>query len=162
MLAANAYPSGHLVPSPFLGLACAPIVETRFLDLAMSLLDFNLEYPLVVPRFCFPPTKLSHFAFWWLSVLTRCLVHKMVTDLIIYWSLLMMYKADCLVITKRRLFGWKKNPDKSRIYNLKIFNFHNNCYVCFVSRGAKNLPARWRKTEKILLWPNASSSTLHL
>ena len=26
---------------PFLGLACAPIVETRFLELAMSLLDFS-------------------------------------------------------------------------------------------------------------------------
>ena len=36
------YPSGHLaVPSHFLGLACAPIVETRFLELAMSLLDFS-------------------------------------------------------------------------------------------------------------------------
>ena len=37
----NAYPSGRLVPSPFLGLACAPIVETRLLELAMSLLDFS-------------------------------------------------------------------------------------------------------------------------
>ena len=36
----NAYLSGHLVPSPIVGLACAPIVETRFLELAMSLLDF--------------------------------------------------------------------------------------------------------------------------
>ena len=41
MPAGNAYPSGHLVPSPFLGLACAPIFETRFLELAMSLLDFS-------------------------------------------------------------------------------------------------------------------------
>ena len=41
MPAGNSYPSGHLVPSPFLGLACAPIVETRFLELAMSLLDFS-------------------------------------------------------------------------------------------------------------------------
>ena len=38
MPAGNAYPSGHLVPSPIMGLACAPIVETRFLELAMSLL----------------------------------------------------------------------------------------------------------------------------
>ena len=43
----------HLVPFPFLGLACAPIVETRFLELAMSLLTFHLEYPLVLSRFCF-------------------------------------------------------------------------------------------------------------
>ena len=46
MPAGNAYPSGHLVPSPNLGLACAPIVETRFLDLAMSLLDFSPRIPL--------------------------------------------------------------------------------------------------------------------
>ena len=36
-----AYPSGHLVPSPILGLANALIVETKFLELAMSLLDFS-------------------------------------------------------------------------------------------------------------------------
>ena len=34
------------VPPPFLGLACAPIVETRFLELAMSLLDFSPLIPL--------------------------------------------------------------------------------------------------------------------
>ena len=42
----DAYPSGHLVPSPIVGLACAPIVETRFLELAMSLLDFSPRIPL--------------------------------------------------------------------------------------------------------------------
>ena len=41
-----AYPSGHLVPSPILGLANAPIVETEFLELAMSLLDFSPRIPL--------------------------------------------------------------------------------------------------------------------
>ena len=41
MPAGNAYPSGHLVPSPIVGLACAPIVETRY-----------LEYLLVLSRFC--------------------------------------------------------------------------------------------------------------
>ena len=41
MPAGNAFPSGHLVPSPILGLANAPIVETKFLELAMSLLDFS-------------------------------------------------------------------------------------------------------------------------
>ena len=44
--AGNAYPSGHLVPSPFLGLACAPIVETSFLEHAVSLLDFSPWIPL--------------------------------------------------------------------------------------------------------------------
>ena len=42
----NAYPSGHLVPSPIVGLACAPIVETTFLEIAMSLLDFSTRIPL--------------------------------------------------------------------------------------------------------------------
>ena len=46
MPAGNAYPSGHLVPSPILGLASAPIVETKFLELAMSLLDFSHRIPL--------------------------------------------------------------------------------------------------------------------
>ena len=64
------------------------------------------------------------------------------------WSVLKTRKSDCLIITKSRLFGWKKNPVKSGIYQLKICNFHKNSFVCFVSRGAKNLPARRRKTEK--------------
>ena len=46
MPAGNAKPSGHLVPSPIMGLACAPIVETRSLELAMSLLDFSPRIPL--------------------------------------------------------------------------------------------------------------------
>ena len=32
---------------PILGLACAPIVETRFLEVSMSLLDFSHRIPLV-------------------------------------------------------------------------------------------------------------------
>ena len=46
MPAESAYPSGHLVPSPILGLANAPIVETKFLELTMSLLDFSPRIPL--------------------------------------------------------------------------------------------------------------------
>ena len=46
MPAGNAYPSGHLVPSPILRFANAPIVETKFLKLAMSLLDFSPRIPL--------------------------------------------------------------------------------------------------------------------
>ena len=40
------FESGHLVPSLILGLANAPIVETKFLELAMSLLDFSPRIPL--------------------------------------------------------------------------------------------------------------------
>ena len=46
MPAGDADPSGHLVPSPILGLANAPIVETKFLELAVSLLDFSPRIPL--------------------------------------------------------------------------------------------------------------------
>ena len=46
MSAGNAYPTGHLVPSPILGLANAPIVETKFLERAMSLLEFSPQIPL--------------------------------------------------------------------------------------------------------------------
>ena len=46
MPAGNAYPSGHLVLSPILGPANAPIVETKFLELAMSFLDFSPRIPL--------------------------------------------------------------------------------------------------------------------
>ena len=46
MPSGNAYPSRHLVPSPLVGLACVPIVETRFLELAMSLIDFSPQIPL--------------------------------------------------------------------------------------------------------------------
>ena len=38
--------SRHLVPSPIVGLACAPIVETKFLEPALSLLDFSHRIPL--------------------------------------------------------------------------------------------------------------------
>ena len=53
MPAGNAYHSRHLVPSPIAGLACAPTVGTRFLELAMSLLDFSPQKPLGTFRFCF-------------------------------------------------------------------------------------------------------------
>ena len=50
-------PSWHLVPFSFFGLACAPIVETRFLELAMSLLDFP-------PWIMNTPWYFLDFAFW--------------------------------------------------------------------------------------------------
>ena len=59
--AGNAYPSGHLVPSPIVGLACAPIVETRFIELAMSLLDFSPLIPL--GNFSILLCILLHFTF---------------------------------------------------------------------------------------------------
>ena len=51
MPAGNAYPSEHLVPSPFWGLVYAPIVEIRFPELVVSLLYFSPWIPLVLSRF---------------------------------------------------------------------------------------------------------------
>ena len=42
---------------PFLGLAYAPIFEISFLKLDVILPTFHLEYPLVLPRFCFDKTQ---------------------------------------------------------------------------------------------------------
>ena len=46
MPAGNAYPSEHLVLSPYLGLAYVLTVETRFPNFAVSLLDFSPWMPL--------------------------------------------------------------------------------------------------------------------
>ena len=61
------YPSGHLVPSPILGLANAPIVETKFLELAMSLLDFSPRIPL---------GTFSILLGCWCLVFTRRIINK--------------------------------------------------------------------------------------
>ena len=47
MPAGNAYPSAHLVPFPFLGLAYAPIVETSFSELNV----FSRLFALNTPRY---------------------------------------------------------------------------------------------------------------
>ena len=60
MPAGSAYPSGHLVPSPILGLANAPIVETKFLELAMSLFDFSPRIPLGTFSILLP-TEMIYF-----------------------------------------------------------------------------------------------------
>ena len=57
MPAGNAYPSWHLVLSSIFGLANAPIVETKFFELAMSLLDFSPRIPLVLFLFCIQKKK---------------------------------------------------------------------------------------------------------
>ena len=66
MSAGNAYSSWHLVPSPFLGLAYAPIVETSFHEL-VSFLDFS---PLI-PLGTFSVLMLQMFV-----ILTMSLWHK--------------------------------------------------------------------------------------
>ena len=48
----SAYPSGHLVPSPIVGLACDPIVGPDSSNLPCLYSTFHLEYPLVLSRFC--------------------------------------------------------------------------------------------------------------
>ena len=63
MPAGNAYPSGHLVPSPIVGHACAPIFETRFLELAMSLLDFSPR--ILLGTFSILPCPVYTSCFIW-------------------------------------------------------------------------------------------------
>ena len=64
MPAGNAYPSGHLVPSPILGLANAPIVETKFLEFAMSLLDSSPRIPLGTFSILLQTEITCHPKFW--------------------------------------------------------------------------------------------------
>ena len=65
----NAYPSGHLVPSPIVGLACAPIVETRFLELAMTLLDFSPRMPLgTFSILLFNSKKIQILVFFFIAI----------------------------------------------------------------------------------------------
>ena len=52
MPAGNAYPSGHLVPSPIVGLACAHLLRPDSSNLPCLYSTFHLEYPLVLFRFC--------------------------------------------------------------------------------------------------------------
>ena len=47
MPAGSAYPSGHLDPSPYWGLAYAPIVEISLTEFAVPFLDFSPWIPLV-------------------------------------------------------------------------------------------------------------------
>ena len=49
----DTYPSGHLVPSPIVGLACAPLLRPDSSNLPCLYSTFHLEYPLVLSRFCF-------------------------------------------------------------------------------------------------------------
>ena len=79
-IAGNAYPSGHLVPSPFLELACAPIVETRFLELALFYSIFHLEYPLVLSRFCYNNNQ-STFNFHLLTFLESMSMYGHFTEI---------------------------------------------------------------------------------
>ena len=74
MPAGNAYPSGHLVPSPIVGLACALIVETRFLDIAVSLLDFSPRIPLgtfsILLTTCLLAQNIDMYVGWYSAPLT--------------------------------------------------------------------------------------------
>ena len=45
--------------APYLGLANAPIVETKFLELAMSLLDFSPRIPLGTFSILLNPPKIT-------------------------------------------------------------------------------------------------------
>ena len=52
MPAGNAYPSGHLVPSPILDLLMLQLLRPNSSNLPCLFSTFHLEYPLVLSRFC--------------------------------------------------------------------------------------------------------------
>ena len=76
MPARDAYPS-----VPVSVLACAPIVETRFLELAFTCLysTFHLAYPLVLFRFCLTLTLFQPHTFP-LHILVRNVMWVIVPD----------------------------------------------------------------------------------
>ena len=53
MPAGNAYPSGHLVPSPYWDLLMLQLLRPNSSNLPCLYSTFHLEYPLVLSRFCF-------------------------------------------------------------------------------------------------------------
>ena len=53
MPAGNAYPSGHLVPSPFWDLLILQLLRPNSSNLPCLYSTLHLEYPLVLSRFCF-------------------------------------------------------------------------------------------------------------
>ena len=52
MPAGSAYPSGHLVPSPFWDLLMLQLLRPNSSNLPCLYSTFHLEYPLVLSRFC--------------------------------------------------------------------------------------------------------------
>ena len=52
MPAGNAYPSGHLVPSPFWYLLVLQLLRPDSSNLSCLYATFHFEYPLVLSRFC--------------------------------------------------------------------------------------------------------------
>ena len=52
MPAGSAYPSGHLVPSPFWDLLMLQLLRPNYSNLPCLYSTFHLEYPLVLSRFC--------------------------------------------------------------------------------------------------------------
>ena len=69
MPAGNAYPSGHLVPSPHFGTClCSRLVRPDSSNLPCLYSTFHLEYPSVLSRFCFvrfkEAAKVPSAPFW--------------------------------------------------------------------------------------------------
>ena len=92
--AGKAYPSGHMVPSPFLGLACVPIVETRFLELAMSLLDFSPRISLGTLSILLL-TNFCHFLCFWLLQENEYSVLTCPDGFFIYMSIKRLTRKTC-------------------------------------------------------------------
>ena len=80
----NAYPSAHMAPfrPPFWGVACAPIVENSFPELAVSFLDFSSWMPLGTFSILFS-TYLSRFTCIFIFIHAHCNGSKIKTFMLI-------------------------------------------------------------------------------
>ena len=77
-------------PPPILGLANAQIVETKFLELAMSFYStFHLEYPLVLYRFCLQENEASLQCVEWMDKHTYVSLIHMAILTTNYWIYLL-------------------------------------------------------------------------
>ena len=121
LASSDAYPSGHLVPSPILGLANAPIVETKFFELAMSLLDFSPRIPLgtfsilLLVEWKYPvvfPTFSTFFA----SVVFTCRVLRKVNFHVHSWFLNISMLLLSMYISTTRQIIEIKDKDGPLIY----------------------------------------------
>ena len=65
MPAGNAYPSGHLIPSPFWDLLMLQLLRPNSSNLPCLYSSFHLEYPLVLSRFCFSLTIVFQGFYIW-------------------------------------------------------------------------------------------------
>ena len=106
---------------PILGLACAPIVETTFLELAMSLLDFSLQMPLGTFSILLNKNTIIH-------VPAQCNFR-----LVIQWHVTLKLYVALYSINKKKLY----------IETITWLEFSWNCFDRFQFANRRHSPGTW-------------------